>query len=158
MIPYVRGEKPIIFTAERESDIRGVVKFVEETKIKGIIVGGQEAWKVADGLKKNNIAVIYTNIYNLPVRDDDSYDYLYEAPSKMQKAGIRFCRLDRQQRRGSPRSAVSRRNRGRVRFRKRRSIKIRHALSGANSRHRRPTTARSKLAKWQTSSSPTAIF
>ncbi len=25
------------------------------------------------------------------MRDDDAYDYLFEAPSKMQKAGVRFC-------------------------------------------------------------------
>jgi len=74
-----------------ERDIRGVAKFVADTKVKGIIVGGQEAWKAADDLKKNNIAVVYTNIYNLPVRDDDAYDYLYEAPSKMAQAGVRFA-------------------------------------------------------------------
>jgi imidazolonepropionase-like amidohydrolase len=91
MIPYIRGEKPIMFTAERERDIRGVAKFVEEMKVKGIIVGGQDAWKAADVLKKNNISVIFTNIYNLPVQDDDAFDYLFEAPSKMQKAGIKFC-------------------------------------------------------------------
>ena len=91
MVPYVRGERPIFFTAERERDIRGVAKFVADTKVKGVIIGGQEAWKAADDLKKNNIAVIYTNIYDLPVRDDDPYDYLYEAPSKMQQAGLRFA-------------------------------------------------------------------
>ncbi|HKP70551.1 MAG TPA: amidohydrolase family protein [Pyrinomonadaceae bacterium] len=91
LVPYARGQRPIIFTVERERDIRAVVKFVTETKVKGIIAGGQEAWKVADDLKKNNIAVIYTNIYNLPVRDDDNYDYLYEAPSKLQQAGVKFA-------------------------------------------------------------------
>ena len=91
MIPYVRGEKPIIFSAERERDIRGVAKFVSEMKVKGIILGGQEAWKVADVLKSNNISVIYTNIYNLPVQDDDAYDYLFSAPSKMAQAGVKFC-------------------------------------------------------------------
>lgn len=91
MIPYVRGEKPIIFTAERDRDIRAVIKFVEETKTKGIIMGGQEAWKAAEGLKKNKIAVVFTNIYSLPVRDDDAYDYLWEAPSKMAAAGIQFA-------------------------------------------------------------------
>ncbi|MBK7705031.1 MAG: amidohydrolase family protein [Acidobacteria bacterium] len=91
MIPYVRGQKPIIFTADRERDIKAVVKFVEENKIKGIIVGGQEAWKAADGLNKNGIPVIFTSIYDLPVRDDDAYDYLWEAPSKMAKAGVRFA-------------------------------------------------------------------
>lgn len=91
MIPFIRGQKPILFTAERERDIRGVIKFVEDNRLKGIIVGGQEAWKAADGLKKNNIAVIFTNIFNLPVRDDDAYDYLFEAPAKMQKAGVQFA-------------------------------------------------------------------
>jgi imidazolonepropionase-like amidohydrolase len=91
MIPYIRGQKPVIFTAQRANDIRGVVRFVEEMKIKAIISGGQEAWRVADGLKKNNIAVIYTNIYSLPVRDDDGYDELFAAPAKMQQAGVQFC-------------------------------------------------------------------
>jgi len=91
MIPFIRGEKPVVFNAERERDIRGVIKFVEDTRVKGIILGGQEAWKAADGLKKNNIPVIYTNIYNLPVRDDDAYDDLFEAPSKLQQAGVKFA-------------------------------------------------------------------
>ena len=91
MAPYIRGEKPVIFIAERERDIRGVAKFVGEMKLKAIIVGGQEAWKAADDLKKNNIAVVYTNIYDLPVRDDDAYDFLFEGPSKLQQAGVKFC-------------------------------------------------------------------
>jgi imidazolonepropionase-like amidohydrolase len=91
MAPYLRGQLPVVFTAERERDIRQVAKFVADMKLKGIILGGQEAWKAADDLKKNNISVIYTNIYNLPVRDDDPYDYLFEAPAKMQAAGIKFC-------------------------------------------------------------------
>ena len=91
LAPYVRGEKPIIFTAERERDIRSAARFVADTRVKGIIVGGQEAWKVADDLKKNNITVVYTHIYSLPVRDDDAYDFLFEAPAKMAQAGIKFC-------------------------------------------------------------------
>ena len=91
IVPYVRGQRPIIFTVERERDVRAVIKFVSETKVKGVIAGGQEAWKAADDLKKNDIAVIYTNIYNLPVRDDDAYDFLFEAPAKMQQAGVKFA-------------------------------------------------------------------
>jgi imidazolonepropionase-like amidohydrolase len=89
--PYIRGQKPIIFTVERERDIRAVAKFVADTKTKGIIIGGQEAWKAADVLKANNIPVIYTNIYSNPVRDDDPYDYLFSAPGKMEAAGVKFA-------------------------------------------------------------------
>ena len=91
LIPYVRGEKTIFFTVERDRDIRAVAKFVGELKVKGIILGGQEAWKAADDLKKNNIPVIYTHIYSLPVREDDPYDSFFEAPSKMHQAGIKFA-------------------------------------------------------------------
>ncbi len=91
MAPYIRGEKVVIFTAERERDIRGVAKFVGDMKLKAILVGGQEAWKAADVLKANNIAVIYTHIYTLPVREDDPYDSLFEAPAKMQAAGIKYA-------------------------------------------------------------------
>ncbi len=91
LVPYVRGEKPIVFSSERERDIRAIAKFVGEMKIKGILVGGQEAWKAADVLKQNNIPVIYTNIYSLPVREDDPYDYLFEGPSRLQQAGVKFA-------------------------------------------------------------------
>ncbi len=91
MVPYIRGQRPVIFTAERERDIRAVIKFVTEMKLKGVIMGGQEAWRAAADLKKNDIAVVYTNIYTLPVRDDDAYDYLFEAPAKLQQAGVRFA-------------------------------------------------------------------
>lgn len=90
MVPYIRGERPVIFTAERDRDIRGVAKFVADMKLKGIILGGQEAWKAADDLKKNNIPVIFTNIYALPTREDDPFDYFFAAPSKMQAAGVLF--------------------------------------------------------------------
>jgi len=91
MLPYIRGERPVLFLAERERDIRSAAKFAAEMKLKGVIIGGQDAWKAADVLKANNISVIYTNIYQLPVRDDDAYDYLYEGPAKMQAAGIKYC-------------------------------------------------------------------
>ncbi len=91
LVPYVRGERPIIFTAERERDIRAIAKFVADNKVKGVIVGGQEAWKAADDLKKNDIAVIYTNIYSLPVREDDPYDSLFAGPAMLHKNGVRFA-------------------------------------------------------------------
>ena len=91
LVPYIRGEKPVIFIAERERDIRAAVRFADEMKVKAVIMGGQEAWKVADLLKQKNVPVIFTNIYQLPVQDDDPYDYLFSAPAKMREAGIKFC-------------------------------------------------------------------
>lgn len=91
LVSYARGEKPVIFIAERERDIRAAVRFADDIKVKAIIMGGQDAWKAADLLKQKNVSVIYTNIYSLPVQDDDDYDYLFAAPGKMQQAGVKFC-------------------------------------------------------------------
>jgi imidazolonepropionase-like amidohydrolase len=91
MLPFARGEKPIIFTAERERDIRAVVKFAEEMKVKAIILGGQDAAKAATLLKEKDIPVIYTHVQSLPVQQDNAYDSLYEVPAMLQKAGVRFC-------------------------------------------------------------------
>ena len=67
LVPYVRGEQPVIFRADREAEIRGAIKFAEEMKLKPIILGGNDAWKVAGLLKEKNVPVIFTGIFSLPV-------------------------------------------------------------------------------------------
>jgi imidazolonepropionase-like amidohydrolase len=91
LVPYVRGEQPVMFRADREAEIRGAIKFAEEMKLKPIILGGNDAWKVANLLKEKNVPVILTGILSLPLREDDPYDALYENPAKLQAAGVRFC-------------------------------------------------------------------
>ena len=91
LVPYVRGEQPVIFRADREAEIRGALKFAEEMKLKPIILGGNDAWKVASLLKEKNVPVILTGVFSLPTREDDAYDTLYENPAKLQQAGVRFC-------------------------------------------------------------------
>ena len=91
LVPYVRGEQPVIFRADREAEIRGAIRFAEEMKLKPIILGGDDAWKVASLLKEKNVPVILTGVFSLPLREDDAYDTLYENPAKLQQAGVRFC-------------------------------------------------------------------
>ena len=91
LVPYVRGEQPVIFRADREAEIRGALRFAEEMKLKPIILGGNDAWKVVNLLKEKNVPVILTGILSLPSREDDAYDALYENASKLQQAGVRFC-------------------------------------------------------------------
>ena len=91
LVPYARGERPVIFRAEREREIRAVVRFAEETRVKPVIIGGSDAWKVASFLKQHNVPVILDSVLNLPLREDDAYDSLYENASKLQAAGVAFC-------------------------------------------------------------------
>jgi imidazolonepropionase-like amidohydrolase len=91
LVPYVRGERPVIFVADREVDIRSAIKFADEMKLKPIISGGNDAWKTADLLKQKNIPVIITGIWSLPTREDDYYDALYENAAKLHRAGVKFA-------------------------------------------------------------------
>ena len=91
LVPYARGERPVVFRAERERDIRGAVRFAEELKLKPVIIGGSDSGKVAQFLKEKNVAVILDSVLNLPLREDDPYDTLYENAAKLQAAGVRFC-------------------------------------------------------------------
>ena len=91
LVPYVRGEQPVIFRADREAEIRGAIRFAEEMKLKPIILGGNDAWKIANFLKEKNVPVILSGVFSLPLREDDPYDALFENPAKLQAAGVRFC-------------------------------------------------------------------
>jgi imidazolonepropionase-like amidohydrolase len=91
LVPYARGERPVVFRAEREREIRGAVRFAEELKLKAVIIGGSDSVKVAQLLKERDVAVILDSVLNLPLREDDPYDTLFENASKLQAAGVRFC-------------------------------------------------------------------
>jgi imidazolonepropionase-like amidohydrolase len=91
LVPVVRGEMPVIFPAESQADIRAAVEFAKERKLKPIIFGGRDAWRIADFLKENDTPVIFARTMSLPVRDDDPYDVHYSAAAKLAAAGVRFA-------------------------------------------------------------------
>ena len=91
LVPAVRGEMPVMFAAEAAADIREAVAFAEEMKLKPIIVGGRDAWRMADFLKQHDVPVIVTSVMSMPSREDDPYDANYAAPAKLAAAGIRFA-------------------------------------------------------------------
>jgi len=91
LVPFVRGEHPVIFRADREVEIRAAVRFAEEMKLRPIILGGDDAWRAAVFLKEHRVPVILTGVLDLPMHEDDYYDTLYENAAKLQAAGVQFC-------------------------------------------------------------------
>ncbi|MDQ3950288.1 MAG: amidohydrolase family protein, partial [Gemmatimonadota bacterium] len=91
LVPAVRGQMPVLFTAERPAEIRAAVDFAREMKLKPIILGGRDAWQVVDLLKQNDVPVILTSVMDLPSREDDPYDVNFSAPAKLHRAGVRFA-------------------------------------------------------------------
>jgi imidazolonepropionase-like amidohydrolase len=91
LVPFARGERPVIIRADREMEIRAAIRFADEMHLRPVILGGNEAWKVASVLKEKNVPVIINGVLDLPPREDDYYDALYENAARLQQAGVRFC-------------------------------------------------------------------
>ena len=51
-----RGEKPVILHADQPVEILDAIEIARELKLKGVISGGAEAWKVADAHQEGRIA------------------------------------------------------------------------------------------------------
>jgi len=91
LVPVVQGQRPVFLRADSARDIRNAVEFAKKEKLKVIIQGGNEANKVADLLKKENVPVILDSIVQLPAREDDPYDAPFTLPRDLAKAGVRFA-------------------------------------------------------------------
>ena len=91
LVPVVRGEMPVIFPAERATDIRGAIAFADELHLKPIILGGRDALAVASLLKEKRVPVVLTHVMDLPSREDDPYDVNWTLPAKLVAAGVQFA-------------------------------------------------------------------
>jgi imidazolonepropionase-like amidohydrolase len=91
LAPYARGEKPIVIQARRRQEIVDVLALADELKLKVVLSGGEDAWKVAADLKKHDIPVIVGPTMAMPTELYDPYDAPYACPAKLHEAGVRFC-------------------------------------------------------------------
>jgi imidazolonepropionase-like amidohydrolase len=91
LVPYARGLKPVIITARRRNAILEALKLGDELKLRVIISGGIDAWKVADELKKRQVPVIVAPVMQLPPEEYDPYDSPYACPARLRDAGVPFC-------------------------------------------------------------------
>jgi imidazolonepropionase-like amidohydrolase len=91
LVPVTRGELPVLVFAGRAREIRSAVEFCDKQKLKMILAGGAEAYKVKDLLRSKNIPVILGPTLTLPLQEDDPYDRLLTQPSELASAGVKFA-------------------------------------------------------------------
>lgn len=88
MLPFVRGERPVVVHADEVRQIKSAIAWAATNQFKIILAGGLDAWRVADLLATNRIPVIYAHVFTLPGRDTDAYDVQFRAPEVLRKAGV----------------------------------------------------------------------
>src|SRR5215470_24154 len=91
LIPVVKGELPVLMVANTEREIKGAIEIADKYKLKLIVSGAEDAWKVASTLKEKNIPVIIGPVTDLPNNEDDDYEVNYSHAGKLSKAGVRFA-------------------------------------------------------------------
>ena len=89
MLPVIRGEKPVFAVANDYRQIEFVVDFANRRNLRLVIMGGREAWKLADLLAARDIPVVYYDAFGLPQRQDDPYDQSFRALAILNEAGVK---------------------------------------------------------------------
>ncbi|MEJ7624159.1 MAG: amidohydrolase family protein [Pyrinomonadaceae bacterium] len=103
LYPAIAKSMPVVFNANTEAQIVRALDLIKELNLRGMIAGGQEAWKVADRLKAQNVPVLLS--LNFPKRtaaasadaDAEGLEVLRlraETPkgaAKLAAAGVKFA-------------------------------------------------------------------
>jgi len=91
LVPVVRGQLPVLVFADRARDIRNAVEYCEKQKLRMILAGGEEAYKVKDLLRSKDVPVILRPVLTEPGEEDDAYDRLLTQPAELVAAGVKIA-------------------------------------------------------------------
>lgn len=97
MVPYVRGERPVLFDADSYKSILEALTFAERHNLKPVILGGRDAWKVTELLAARKTPVIFDAVFDIPAEvpavsgASEEWDAQYRAAAALNRAGVPFC-------------------------------------------------------------------
>lgn len=83
------GSQTLFIHCDSEKQIIDAIQFVKDNGIKKmVIVGGFEAYKSADLLKKNNVSVLLRRVHSMPMSEDQDIDLPYKMAKILTDKGI----------------------------------------------------------------------
>lgn len=85
--PVLTGKIPLAIVANRESDLRQAIRVAADYKLRVVIVGGVEAWRVAAALATAKIPVVLDPEANLP-QDFDQLGARQDNAAILRRAGV----------------------------------------------------------------------
>lgn len=104
-----RGEVPVFFQADSDEDIRRVLDLADEFGFPVVLVGGREAWKMADELAEREVPVLVSLDFPEPrewdpeadtipgelepsaVRERERIEDAWANPGRLEAAGVTFA-------------------------------------------------------------------
>lgn len=91
MMPLFDGKLPLFIHAATVAQIESALGWAKEAQMKFVLVGGNDAWRMASQLKETDTPVIIALSTALPLRRDDAYDSAFSNAARLHEAGVRFC-------------------------------------------------------------------
>ena len=88
------GKQKLFVRANEVKQMLLAMDIAKTFGFKLVIVGGTEAYQIADLLAEHNVPVILDRQHALPSMEDDDVDQPYKTPAALQKAGVLFCLND----------------------------------------------------------------
>lgn len=83
------GKKRLYFHADAEKEIIDLLAFKKEHQLENVVlVGGYDAYKIADQLKAENIAVLVGRVHETPNLEDQDYDLPYKMAHLLNEKGV----------------------------------------------------------------------
>lgn len=91
MLPVFDGSLPVFAHVDDLMQIRYALRLADEFGLRLVIVGGSDAWRIADVLAAKNVAVILSGLHVTPMRRWEAYSTPSESPRRLLAAGVKVA-------------------------------------------------------------------
>ncbi|MBN8625619.1 MAG: amidohydrolase family protein [Planctomycetes bacterium] len=91
MLPVLEGKTPLHVRADDMRQIQSAVALARKEGVRLVIVGGYHAPECAELLRAEDVSVVVKGTHRLPRYRNDPYDTPFTVPTRLYKAGIKFC-------------------------------------------------------------------
>jgi imidazolonepropionase-like amidohydrolase len=91
MMPVFDQQLPLFVHAQTLAQMEAALAWALRAQMKIVLVGGNDAWRIAPQLKETDTPVIITLATSLPMRRDDPIDSAFTNAARLHEAGVRFC-------------------------------------------------------------------
>jgi imidazolonepropionase-like amidohydrolase len=90
LIPYLKGERPIVLGVYESYDVETIMKLAQEFHLKVILNHLTHSQDILDEIAAYKVPVIIGSIYDQP-RAGERYDAVYSLPAELAKRGVKIA-------------------------------------------------------------------
>ena len=90
LLPYLKGEKPVVLAAEESNDVETAVRLAQEFHLKFVLNHVSHSQAVLDEIAALKVPVIVGPIYEEP-KPEERYDAVYRLPAELHKRGVKIA-------------------------------------------------------------------